>query len=214
MTSPSTQQTSQGGTSQHRTSDDRHLAFSPALGIRELCHDLQQEVTVVEHLLVRLSQTDEVQDVERALLAQVHALQSTLREAWLPPAPRTLMLRPIVLGAVQVYRLVHRGTLVLDTSTDGPVVGVASDLRRVMVNLLDNALKAAPEGAIEVSLAVNGDDVVLQVDDDGSATSPAPGYGTGLTVVRTVTEEHGGTVLLGSSTLGGLSVLVRLPRSS
>lgn len=106
-------------------------------------------------------------------------------------------------------------------------------LAQVLSNLLHNAAKyTGDDGHIEFSAAVEGDDVVFRVKDDGVGI-PAPmlasifdlftqvdpdldrsqgGLGLGLTLVRTLVEMHGGTVEAHSEGLNqGSEFLVRLP---
>src|SRR4051812_37448395 len=146
-----------------------------ALGLRELCHDLQQEVTLLQHLVDRLVDGRPPAPVERALRAQVGVLHETIREAQGPAAPRSVPLRPVVADAVQTARLVHRGVIELDAPSDGLVQGVTSELRRAFVNLLENALTAAPTGRILVTVRENDEEVALDVQDDGSGTVDSVG---------------------------------------
>jgi two-component system sensor histidine kinase BaeS len=106
-------------------------------------------------------------------------------------------------------------------------------LSRVVGNLLDNALKYSErDQEVVVSLAMDGDGVgVLRVRDEGvgipaedlphvferyyrgrNAIEQAPGTGLGLTMVRQVVEQHGGSVAIESRVGGGTMVSLRLPR--
>ncbi|HKJ36483.1 MAG TPA: HAMP domain-containing sensor histidine kinase [Solirubrobacterales bacterium] len=99
-------------------------------------------------------------------------------------------------------------------------------LDRAVGNLLNNALKWAPEGGeVAVTLA----DGVLSVDDDGPGIADAdlphvfdrfyraagargtPGSGLGLAIVRQVAELHGGDVRAGRSAAGGARFELELP---
>jgi len=86
----------------------------------------------------------------------------------------------------------------------------ADHLRRVLVNLLDNALRYASEApdAIQVATRAAGTDVVLQVWSDGQALEPAverhlfePFFssesrssGLGLYICRELCERHGAVI--------------------
>jgi two-component system, OmpR family, sensor kinase len=113
-----------------------------------------------------------------------------------------------------------------------PVVvsGARDELHRLVLNLLENAVKHTPPGThICVSTArVNGD-ARLVVEDDGpgipsdlgervferfvrSGRDGARGSGLGLSIVRAVAESHGGSVSLEGSADGhGARFVVRLP---
>jgi two-component system sensor histidine kinase MprB len=111
------------------------------------------------------------------------------------------------------------------------VRGVRDDLARVVTNLVSNAAKWSPEGAvIEVDLRIDSAEAVLAVSDKGpgiatedlpyifdrfyrgSTERKVPGSGLGLAIVRRIVEVHGGRVGVVTSTLGeGSCFEVRLP---
>ncbi|OWW19927.1 hybrid sensor histidine kinase/response regulator [Noviherbaspirillum denitrificans] len=125
--------------------------------------------------------------------------------------------------------------LVLHLSPDPAcVLGDYKRLVQVVVNLLNNAAKYTPEnGHISVHLRVPGDEVVLEVSDNGIGMEPAlvvrvfelfaqgerssdrslGGLGLGLPLVRNLVELHGGSVWAKSDGLArGSTFTVRMPR--
>jgi signal transduction histidine kinase/DNA-binding response OmpR family regulator len=113
-----------------------------------------------------------------------------------------------------------------------PVLGDPTNLRRVLDNLLDNALKFTPAGGrVTVRLRREGADVILEVADtgagiptdqlervfdcfyqvDGSVTRRYGGTGLGLALVQEIVEVHGGTVSLRSVVGEGSTFRVTLP---
>jgi signal transduction histidine kinase len=116
--------------------------------------------------------------------------------------------------------------------TAGPcvVAGDAEALGRLLVNLLDNAVRHAAS-RVCVSVRDDGGWAVLTVADDGPGIpaedaerafgrfarldqardrSGEEGAGLGLAIVRSTAQAHGGTVSLGDAR-PGLRVVVRLP---
>jgi CheY-like chemotaxis protein len=107
-------------------------------------------------------------------------------------------------------------------------------LEQVLTNIVTNAVKYTPAGGrIRVTLRVDGDDAVLDVEDDGFGISPElmphifdlytqsdrtldrarGGMGIGLTLVRRFVELHGGTIVASSEGEGrGSTFTVRLRR--
>ncbi|MGH3199128.1 MAG: sensor histidine kinase [Streptosporangiaceae bacterium] len=125
---------------------------------------------------------------------------------------------------------VRADTVRADTGAPCVVAGDPDALSRLLVNLLDNAVRHA---ASQVSVSVRGDDdwAVLTVSDDGPGIPAADaerafgrfsrldnarsrtgeeGAGLGLAIVRSTAEAHSGSVTL-SNAGPGLRAVVRLP---
>jgi len=110
------------------------------------------------------------------------------------------------------------------------VAGARDELHRLVLNLIENAVKHTPPGThIRVSTAEEDGEAVLIVEDDGPGVPPelgprvferfvrggrdgARGSGLGLSIVHSVAQSHGGAVTLESSAQsGGARFVVRLP---
>jgi signal transduction histidine kinase/ActR/RegA family two-component response regulator len=121
------------------------------------------------------------------------------------------------------------------TAADAPVVvrGDPVRLEQVVSNLLDNAVKYTPaDGRIELSVERVDGEAVVRVRDSGVGIAPEllprvfdlftqaersldraqGGLGLGLTLVRRLVEQHGGSVAATSAGAGrGSEFLVSLP---
>jgi len=149
--------------------------------------------------------------------------------------------RDAVAKAIEVAGplLEQRGHHFVVKSPQRPLIvdGDEARLTQVFTNLLTNAAKyTEPDGHILVSVRQNGDQVVVEVRDDGigidkdllprlfelfvqgaqSTERAAGGLGLGLTLVRSLVKLHGGTIDarsdgpgLGSSFTVGLPVVER-----
>ncbi|KHL92347.1 histidine kinase [Paenibacillus sp. IHB B 3415] len=115
---------------------------------------------------------------------------------------------------------------------DYEVPGNKEMLNQVWLNLLDNAIKFTPEhGEIEVSMRQAEDKIEITFRDNGAGISAAAlprvfdkfyqqdtshstaGNGLGLTIVRKITELHGGTVTCDSVPLQGTTFTLLFPAS-
>lgn len=109
------------------------------------------------------------------------------------------------------------------------VEGAEDEIVEVMVNVLNNAVEALPDGGtITVRAFAEGDQSVVQVEDDGEGiekehmvrifepfwTSKQSHTGLGLTTSFGIINRHGGTVRIYSHVGRGTRVVVRLPRAS
>lgn len=110
-----------------------------------------------------------------------------------------------------------------------PVMGQLSELDQVFVHLLLNAAHSLEDrhGTITVTTALDGNDVLVALSDDGCGIAPEylarvfdpffstrePGMGTGmgLAVCHGIVARFGGTIGLESGLGRGTTVTVRLP---
>jgi signal transduction histidine kinase len=150
--------------------------------------------------------------------------------------PRTGTGRPVDLAAL-VSEEAERSTggrVPVTARAAGPcvVTGEVEALRRMLRNLIDNALRYAKSG-VEVIARREAGDAVLTVTDDGPGIPPADrerafdrfvrlddarsrdeadtgGAGLGLAIVRAIARTHGGSAHLEGAT-PGLRAVVRLP---
>ena len=85
-------------------------------------------------------------------------------------------------------------------------------LRRVVMNLLLNALEVSPpDRPVMVRVFRTGDRVSLVVDDAGTGIEGIANNGLGLALVHDVVKDAGGYLSFASSQRGGTRVTVDLP---
>jgi fructose-1,6-bisphosphatase/inositol monophosphatase family enzyme len=100
-------------------------------------------------------------------------------------------------------------------TVDGPVDDLAADLSEsliaVLTEALDNLLRHAYAGTIEVALSVAPDAVELTVCDDGVGPNDEPTSGTGLRDMAARAEALGGTFVIEPNQPLGTAVRWRVP---
>jgi signal transduction histidine kinase len=91
-----------------------------------------------------------------------------------------------------------------------PVEGDWEKLFRVLINLVDNAVKFSDDGQITISAEKNGQEVELAIRDEGQGVLPEnldrvferffqekaryQGVGVGLTISKAIVQSHGGRI--------------------
>ncbi len=136
-------------------------------------------------------------------------------------------------AAAEVAPTIGERELRIENDRPLPVDGNPDELHRMVLNLLDNAVRHTPAGStIELCLRAEGPNAVLEVADNGPGvpaelreqiferfvrgdgpadTAVGGGSGLGLAIVRAVASSHGGGVEVGESEQGGALFRVRLP---
>jgi signal transduction histidine kinase len=135
--------------------------------------------------------------------------------------------------AAELRPLSDQHRIVLDTPEAAVVGGNGDELHRVILNLVDNAIRHTPSGStITVTTRLDGDTAELRVEDDGPGIpkemwptifdrfvrhdgrgdrKKGKGTGLGLSIVRVIARGHGGSATVGDSPQGGASFVVRIP---
>jgi signal transduction histidine kinase len=208
--------------------------------IADASHELRTPLTSV---LANLELLGEELGGEQAESAQA-ALRSTRRMRRLvgdllllarADARREQPRRMLDLAGVLTEAAAELGPMALDHELSVQadqcyVEGVRDDLHRMVLNLIENAIRHTPPGTqVKASTHVNGRDALLVVEDNGPGIPPeisrrvferfvrgggdgGRGSGLGLSIVRAVAEVHGGSVSLEQPGSGiGTRFVIRLP---
>jgi signal transduction histidine kinase len=141
-----------------------------------------------------------------------------------------------VLGTCEGLLADARMTAEVDVPPDlPPALGDASALRRVLQNLISNAIKYGADGAwLGIQARATEREVQISVRDRGIGIEPAEqqrifepfyraaavvaaqiqGAGLGLSLVRRIVEAHGGRIFVRSAPGAGSEFIVHLPRAN
>jgi two-component system, OmpR family, sensor kinase len=208
--------------------------------VADASHELRTPLTSV---LANLELLTEELEGEQADTAQA-ALRSTRRMRRLvgdllllarADAKRVQPRRPTDLGAILAEAASELGPMAddHDLSVDARHVMVEAahdELHRMVLNLIENAVRHTPPGThVKATTAAMDDWATLTVEDDGPGIPQAlerrvferfvrgggdggRGSGLGLAIVRAVAQSHGGTVVLEPPrSHSGTRFVVRLP---
>jgi two-component system nitrogen regulation sensor histidine kinase NtrY len=137
-------------------------------------------------------------------------------------------LRAVVAQVAKLYDGVKRGIAVVSESPEelAPVRADVAQLRRALINLVDNAVAATSEGGhVRVTAHVRAGRAVLSVEDDGPGIGAADrervfdpdystkgrGSGLGLAIVARIAAEHAGLVRVEENAPHGCRFLFEWP---
>jgi two-component system sensor histidine kinase KdpD len=219
--------------------DRQRTALLAAVG-----HDLRTPLAGIKASVSTLRQTDvDWSDEERQeLLATIEGsadrldavVRNLLDASRLQAGMLTVQAAPVALDEV-----VSAAILAIPAAAGGVTVSVPEDLpmveadpgllERVLVNLLDNALRyGASERPVEVVALAGQESAKMAIVDHGPGISPedeaqlfepfrrmsdenTSGVGLGLTVARGFVEAMGGWMAADKTDGGGLTIRLRLP---
>jgi PAS domain S-box-containing protein len=175
------------------------------------------QVQLIEHL---------VEDV-----LEITRLDENRQDVTFTPVDLTVLVRGII---ERTQALLPSDRIALHAPED-KVEGTWDTMRieQALGNVLNNAVKYAPTGPIDVTLTPTDTHVEITVRDRGQGIAPenlprvferfyrvpgegsmARGVGLGLTITRTLVEAHGGSVSIESELGEGTTVTIALPWDS
>lgn len=154
-----------------------------------------------------------------------------------PYAPVILRLDGEIEELVQSVReeYAEKGLQIETALTHASVRADPELLRRVLVNIMENSLKykGKPAGTLRITLEADEKRCRLTLADDGPGVPPEQqarlfdafyrsdparrepnrGSGLGLSIAENAVRRMGGTIRAGDSPLGGLAILIELPKA-
>lgn len=214
------------------TADASHELRTPLTIMQgELDVTLLRERTVAEYRETLADVREEVVQLQ-ILVADLLLLA---RADGSPPLPDTVvdlaMVTTLVHVQLEPLAAAWKQTLSLST-TPAMLCGTASDLERLVRNLIENAIRYTPEyGTIAVTVGRDDADAVLTVADTGPGINPtalphlfdrfyradagrnraAGGTGLGLAIAQAIAHRHGGRITVSSRLGDGTTFTVTFP---
>ena len=211
---------------------------------RRIAHEIKNPLTPVQlsaqrlrrRYLARFDENDKVFDeCTQMIITQVEELKNLVNEfsnfARLPATnPAACNLNELINETLVLYRQGHKAIIFNFTQDDSlPQVNLDREqIKRVMINLLENALAASQnKGVIEIETLYNQElqIITLSVADQGTGISAADkerlfepyfstkksGTGLGLTIVSTIISDHNGYIRVRDNQPHGAKFIIELP---
>jgi signal transduction histidine kinase len=208
-----------------------HEIRNPITAAKSLVQQMGEDLSAPDNVEYAKVALEELDRVERSIS---HLLRYAREEEM---QVRTMRLGEVVEGALESFRdRLERSGIALEheIASEGEMEGDPEKLRRVVINLVGNALDALEEGGvrdarIDVAVGENlaGNEVWLRVRDNGPGldeetqrkmfrpffTSKANGTGLGLAITRKLVDAHGGQIEVRSAPGEGAEFTVVFPRN-
>lgn len=194
-------------------------------------HDLKTYITRLRLRIERLPEPDQRDKAAADLDEMTRLLDDGLavaRGGFATAQSQPLDLVPLLAGLVEDRQ--QTGAAIRAELGDGPLTihGEPVAIRRMLVNLIENALRFAPHCTVRL---LRGSSAVIAIDDDGpgipadardqvlqpffrldsSRSRTTGGSGLGLAIVKQIADAHGARLELSTSPEGGLRVTLALP---
>jgi len=224
----------------------RKAAWSEAA--KRIAHEIKNPLTPIQlsaermrrRLIGRLDEDDDrvlkegTDSIVREVDAMRHLVDEFSQFARLPalkPVPGDI--NRAVRDAVALFRDVGERGASVEISLDENLPKVSFDdeqIRRVIINLLDNAIRAVrdrgeegdvrvststmEEGMVAVSVSDNGSGIPTDLMDrifDPYFSTREEGTGLGLAIAQRIVEEHGGRLDCAQGPLGGAVFTIQMP---
>jgi signal transduction histidine kinase len=196
-------------------------------------HDLRGPLQTIKNAVYLMEKDpDTAHELRETINESVNYAASMLEELRLNVGDSPLQLQKVDLAAL-IRKAVEEASIpdsvAAELHVDDGLDSVSMDplkIRRVLDNLLRNAVQAMPDGGtLEVSAVCDGDVVFFRVRDTGAGipedlmpdlfkafvTTKPQGMGLGLAYCKRAVEAHGGTISVESKAGEGTTFTVRLP---
>ncbi|MCE2926926.1 MAG: ATP-binding protein [Rickettsiales bacterium] len=195
-----------------------------------ISHDLRTPLTRMKLQLAMMPRDDAIRELEDDVVQMEHMIAEYLdfaRGEGREIAIKTNLKRLLEETVSDYQRAAH--PVALRHMDDAELDLRASSIRRMLTNIIDNALRYGKRA--ELSLHTSAHYAEIWVDDEGtgidardheevfkpffrletSRNEKTGGVGLGLTIARDIALAHGGQITLATSPSSGLRVIIKLP---
>lgn len=216
-------------------SDASHELKTPLAGIRLLTDSILQTENM-DGETTREFVTDIGQEAERLTRITENLLRLTRLDSGAAPEAECVAVTPVLQRVVRMLRLVadDKGVSLECHSDDrAAVMATEDELHQILYNLIENGIKySGADSFVRATSAVEGDTVVLTVEDNGIGipdedmehiferfyrvdkmrSRAIGGTGLGLSIVKDTVEHRGGSIAVAHHPSGrGTIFTVRMP---
>lgn len=212
---------------------------------RRIAHEIKNPLTPIQLSAQRLQKkygeklgedATVLRECTGTIIDQVEVLKRMVNEfSRFARMPVTMLapgdLNEVITGAVALFQDAHKEiSFEMNKDTDMPPANIDGEqIKRVMINLLDNAVAAVPKGEGRIVIRTAYDKMThrarVEVTDNGTGISPADkmkmfepyfstkksGTGLGLAIVSSILSDHSGTVNVRDNMPRGTIVSFELP---
>jgi len=228
-----------------RRQQDQVIALEKMAAWREvarvLAHEIKNPLTPIQLMVQQIQDGVEAETGEDAqairectdiINEEIEKLRSLVREFSDFARAAELHRRPAQLNELvaDVAQLYPQQNLATTLAPGLPLANLDWDaMRRVLINLVENALQSAPQVSVHLQTLFGPDEqfVELRVADTGEGIPPEhverifepyfstkkTGTGLGLAIVKRIIVEHNGTIEVASERAEGSTFTLRLPRA-
>ena len=207
-----------------------HEIRNPITAAKSLVQQMGEDPGATDNIEYAKVALDELDRVERSVS---HLLRFAREEKLDAKRFQLAEIATSALAAVRERAEEHRIELRTEIDTKGELHGDPEQLRRVILNLVGNAINALIEGetqrawiSLELGENLAGTEVWLRVSDNGPGipaedqsriftpfhTSRQEGTGLGLAITKKIVDAHGGSIELKSTAGSGADFLLTFPK--
>jgi len=198
-----------------------HDLRNPLQGITGAIDLLKQESLTAKERHEMLQLIQDSVDYSESIVRDLSAYSTEIDLILADTTPKSIIEE--ALSGVRIPREVA----IQDLSEEQPTITVDPDrMRRVFINLIENAIDAMPQGGtLTVTTKKTDGNVEIVLTDTGAGiperimanlwkplqTTKAKGLGLGLAICKRIVDAHGGSISVISRIGQGTTVTVRLP---